>query len=132
MVAFFDSLAEWEVTNKEFAALLNRLEPMPDQVVEAGKVKNQRALTMADNRRQDIVGLYLGDPRVTPWKGTALGVLQAFNTYDQQVKSVQGERIERKLLNTLDGSVDKFDGLVLTHLADIAGRDVRDLATVGA
>jgi phage/plasmid-like protein (TIGR03299 family) len=41
-----------------------------------------RLLTMAQNKRNRLQGLYRNDSRVSPWKGTAHGVLQAVNTYE--------------------------------------------------
>lgn len=130
MAAMVDALVKWEVTNKEFAQLLNRLQPVPEEIIEGGKVKNTRAVTMATTRREAIVGLYLNDHRAAPWKGTALGVLQAYNTWDQQVRQVNGERVERKMLATFSGEVDKFDQGVIAHLGEITGVEVRELVGV--
>lgn len=124
MVAFIDSLAEWEVTNKDFARLMNTLQPVPEKQIEGGKVTNQRAITVADKRRSDITGLYLKDDRAAPWKGTALGVLQAFNTWDQQERDIKGERVERRMLHTLGDEVAKFDRQVLDTLAAITEREL--------
>lgn len=128
VATFFEKLTEWEVTNKQFKAILDSIEPMPDPVTgDGGKVTNQRAITMADNRRLVITKLYVEDHRAAPWKGTALGVLQAFNTFDQQERSVNGQRIERQMVATLDGSVGKYDREVLDMVGRHTGHHLDEL-----
>jgi phage/plasmid-like protein (TIGR03299 family) len=124
---FFDKLAAWEVTNRQFKAVLDELEPVELPDVVDGKVKNQRKITMAENRRNAIASLYVSDHRAAPWQGSALGVLQAFNTFDQQERNVVGERVERQMLDTLAGSVRAFDHRVLDMVGMVTGRDAKDL-----
>jgi hypothetical protein len=58
--------------------------------------------------------------RVSPWKGTAFGVVQMVNTYDQHLSIVRGaERAERNQLNFITGKVDTLDASVLTTLARV-------------
>ena len=50
-----------------------------------------RALTHAANKRRDLDQLYrYKNARATPWQGTAHGVLQAVNTYEQLLRPVRG------------------------------------------
>jgi len=137
MTAFVEELAEWEVTNQEFKTLMNQLDPVPEVKLgtgdKQGQIINQRAITLASNRRSEITTLYLKDDRVSPWKGTALGVLQAWNTWDQHERGVNsagevkgkmdGGTIERQMVSTLGGDVAKFDATVLNTLAEICERD---------
>lgn len=120
-MAFFDRLAEWEVTNLQFKAMLDALMPVPPTEMVNGKqtAGNKRAQTIAENKRAAIAQMYIHDPRAAQWQGTALGVLQAFNTWDQQEGNQDGSKVERQMLNTLNGAVEKFDHLVLNTLADI-------------
>ena len=130
MVEFFDKLSEWEVSNKDYLATLDQIVPVPDEVKdEKGKVTNKRGITMADNKRLEITKLYAEDFRASQWAGTALGVLQAFNTYDQWVKDIRGgsQRVERQTIGTISGDVQKFDQMVLTTLADVTGKDMTEL-----
>jgi len=49
---------------------------------------------MADTKRDSLTTLYRSDPRVSPWAGTAHGVLQAVNTYEHHEGVVRGERAD--------------------------------------
>lgn len=133
VTAFFERLADVDVTNKQFRQILDRLEPMPDPVLDDGKVKNQRAITMAESRREEIVQLYVSDDRAAPWKGSALGVIQAFNTWDQQQRAVTngagGGHLERQMVATLDGSVSKFDREVYDAVDTVTGGRIAELVS---
>ena len=56
-----------------------------------------------------LAGLYWSDPRVSPWAGTAHGVLQAVNTYEHHQGVVRGERAERNGLKTITGDFGRLD-----------------------
>lgn len=106
------SLADWEVTEKDWNSLLDQLVPVPT----GGKTT--KGETMANTKRDQLVELYVRDPRVAPWNGTALGALQAFNTWEQHEKSIRGDvgRPERNMANVLKGASAKFDSEVLNTL----------------
>lgn len=133
-MAFFDKLAEWEVTNQHFKDMLDVLVPVPDAEFDNGKQTSgsKRKQTIADNKRGALAKMYVADPRVSQWQGTALGVLQAFNTWDQQDGNERGAKVERQMLGTLAGDVGKFDGLVLDTLAKVTDRKLDELIVVGA
>jgi hypothetical protein len=48
-----------------------------------------RAMTIAENKRNEILNLYRDDARSAPWNGTAFGVLQAFNTWNHHFATVK-------------------------------------------
>ena len=57
------------------------------------------------------------DPRVSPWTGTAHGVLQAVNTYDHYEGIVRGaDRAERNSLKTLTDGYRDLDRTTLQTL----------------
>jgi hypothetical protein len=66
----------------------------------------------------EIAALYQNDNRVAPWKGTALGVLQAFNTWGHHVRATRGDtnRVERNMIEAINGTTDKSDRDVLALL----------------
>ena len=68
-----------------------------------------RSRTMADNKRDMLITLYRSDPRVSPWTGTAHGVLQAVNTYEHHDGVIRGDRAERNGLKTLTGEFGRLD-----------------------
>lgn len=122
MVEFFDRLADWEVTNDQFRQVLDAVEPEVTEKVVDGKVVNQRACTTAVTKRTEIVRCYKHDGRANVWDSTALGALQAFNTWDQQIRGgIKTERVERQMLNTLGSDVATFDSIVLNSLSDVTG-----------
>ena len=74
-----------------------------------------RSQTIADNKREAIVQLYRHDDRVAPWAGTAFGVVQAFNTWQQHVVTVKGQktRVQRNYENVVTNVGDNFDRSIL-------------------
>ena len=61
--------------------------------------------------------LWSSDPRVSPWTGTAHGVLQAVNTYDHHEGVVRGaDRAERNNLKTLTDGYRDLDRTTLQTL----------------
>jgi phage/plasmid-like protein (TIGR03299 family) len=99
-------LCQLPVSEADFAAFLAEFAPIP--TIEDGA--NTRGLTMAENKRDALSTLWASDARVSPWRGTAYGVVQAVNTYSQHVQTVRGaHRDERNLLSTLSGDWDALD-----------------------
>lgn len=104
-------LCGWNVTDLQFGKVI-------DKLVVAGDT--QRSKTIADTKVSTIKGLYRSDPRCAPWKGTAFGVLQAFDTFERHYATVRGvSRPERNLMGTIDGSYDAVDQQVLKTLASV-------------
>lgn len=111
IVAEITRLAEWEVTEKQFAKVVDILCPVPKL-----EESTQTAVTRAENKRSTIASLYKYDERVAPWNSTALGVMQAFNTYEHHVAGSAKNRGERNMLNALTGKTEKSDIKVLETL----------------
>lgn len=74
--AVLESLLADEVSDNKFGKFLEAFVPIKDDDAPAKKTRSER-------KRQDITQLYKSDARVQGWKGTAFGVVQAVNTYDQ-------------------------------------------------
>ena len=88
-----------------------------------GDDASKRAVTMAEARRERLTEMWKSDPRVAPWggggrnTGSAWGVVQLVNTFDQHETSVKrgemsdadkaGVRWERSILSAVDGTLDK-------------------------
>lgn len=96
-------LCREHVSDSQWDAIVDELcGPIPTDV--------GRGQTLANNKRDELNGLYRSDPRCSPWSGTAYGAVQTFNTYAQHVQSVRGaHRDERNLLSTLAGDWDTHD-----------------------
>lgn len=81
-----------------------RIEVMDIMAPPPGKGASARGVTMANNKRDALVGLSR-DSRVSPWVGTAFGELQRYNTFDHHLSNVRGGggRSERNTWRTLSG-----------------------------
>lgn len=118
-------LCQWEVTDRQFQEFLKKLVPDPDQskLTERGFKGSQ---TRADAKRDAIWTLYQTDPRVTPWRKTAFGALQATNTYmlhEQNIRKVGSGldgRTARNMEATLTGKFDLADLNALSILRKVA------------
>jgi phage/plasmid-like protein (TIGR03299 family) len=99
------------VTEVQWADIVERLVPMPEKTEDS----STRATTIAENKRVAIDELYRYDSRVSPWSGSAFGVLQAFNTYTHHVANIQGNTIrqERNFLNAITAKTAAVDTKVL-------------------
>lgn len=111
------------VSSLEFRQVLEALVPIEDDA-------SKRAKSMAMDKRQVLGRLYQWDPRVAPWKGTAFGVIQAFNTWTHHEQgglpagsatSKLRARGERNAMRAITGETERNDAEVLKVLADIVG-----------
>lgn len=106
-------LTRKEVTPRTWDRILDAIAPLPEHNGEA----RTRALTMAENKRDQLTQLWNHDPRVAPWSGTAFGVWQAVNTYQHHVAIVRGAgRAERNMMAAVDGSYQEKDNAAMTRV----------------
>ena len=105
------------VSNQDWQAFLDTHIP---QVTPTGQPLTGRASTLADRKRAVLQQLWTRDPRVSPWAGTAHGVLQAVNTYDHHEGVVRGaDRAERNSLKTLTDGYRHLDRTTLQTLTRV-------------
>jgi phage/plasmid-like protein (TIGR03299 family) len=98
-----------------------------DKFVPFDPTASKRSQTMSDNKRGELNRLYKHDERVAPWNGTAWGVYQAVNTYDQHHAIARGlgegnqavARKGRSLLALSGGDLDKQVDAVRATLAAV-------------
>lgn len=115
------TLCNTTVTDAQFDAFLASIAPIPEE--------DGRGRTMAENRQGEFRKLWNSDPRVTPWKGTAFGVVQAANTYEHHLKAVRGGgtdedakrfvRAERNMDRAVRGDADALDTATLATLTRV-------------
>lgn len=106
------ALTAVKVTPKQWSKFVNLVAPTE------GKEKN--ALTLAENKQAKLTTLWKADERVAPWNGTAWGVVQAMNTYNQHESIVRGTiRPERNMLNFLSGKTAEQDDATLETLGKV-------------
>ncbi len=73
----------------------------------------KRSQTIAEGKRAQLTHLYRTDPRVTPWKGTGLGAMNAVSTWEQHLAPARGldkasegrARYGRSLMKATDGTL---------------------------
>ena len=93
------------------------LDTYVSRVDKTGVPLKGRALTLADKKRDTLQRLYRHDLRVSPWAGTAHGVIQAINTYEHHESIVRGaQRAERNMLRAIAGDFGRLDRITLSTL----------------
>ncbi|ABW12007.1 hypothetical protein Franean1_2577 [Parafrankia sp. EAN1pec] len=102
-------LCALDVSDRQWAAFLDAHAPMPEE--------KGRARTSAEKHRDTFNRLWNHDERVSPWRGTGWGVVQAVNTYTHHEQTVRGaSRAERNMLRAVTGGADSLDGSTLATL----------------
>lgn len=103
-----------KVTDAHFRRILDAIVPVPKD--------EGRGRTVASKKQGEIIALYRNDKRVAPWKGTAFGVAQAFNTHAQHVAQVRKgtPRVIRNMENVVKGKFAQVDANVLAVIAATA------------
>lgn len=99
-----ETLLAIKVSDNQFDKFLTKFAP-------ATGADGANKQTRADNVREQLKNLYISDERVSPWKGTGYGVLQAVNTYRQHERPIRGNTIavERTMMETLKGKNAEAD-----------------------
>lgn len=107
-------LCAWKVSESQWDKVLSTLVPVPEE--------DGRGKTVALTKQAEVTNLYRSDSRAAPWRGTALGVLQAFNTHAQHVAGVRKNALRqvRNMENVLSGKSGASDARVLEVLAGVA------------
>ena len=94
-------LAKVQVSDAQWSEFVKIMFPAADDA-------SKRAITRAENNRERLTQLYKADERVAPWHGTALGVMQAANTFDIWERGTRGDT---------DPNVRQFDDMLSGTLA---------------
>jgi Domain of unknown function (DUF932) len=73
-----------------------------------------------EKKRASLERLWRHDARVSPWKNTAWGVVQAVNTWAHHEQTVRGStRLERNMLRAVDGTTWTLDRTTLATLRPV-------------
>lgn len=106
-------LCEVDVTDKQFGAVMDIIAPLPED--------EGRGRTVAEKKRAELITLWHADERVTPWKNTAWGIVQAFNTWDHHKRGVRKglHRGQKNMAAALDGTTAASDAATLQALSDV-------------
>ena len=100
-----------KVSDVQWEKFLGQMFPLKDDAAPQAKTK-------VDKDKDVFRTLWTSDERVTPWKNTAFGVLQAVNTHRQHIRATRGGtlRVERNMMDTLTGYTEAADKLVMGKL----------------
>ncbi|MFJ1767991.1 DUF932 domain-containing protein [Amycolatopsis sp. NPDC088138] len=95
-------LCQTTVTDRAWKAFLDAHTPIPEQP--------GRGRTNAANKRTALTRLWTSDSRVSPWKNTGWGVVQAVNTHLHHEAVIRGAgRAERNMTRVMTGELAKHD-----------------------
>lgn len=128
MMEELNRLTAWSVTDDQFDNLVKELFPINMAEVtfideHGNKVTKQidqqdtRSAGKQNPKRDLLNGLWREDPRVAPWKNTALGVVQATTTYHQHFSGSDKGRYNRNYTRLLSNQQSEYDKMVLDKLA---------------
>jgi phage/plasmid-like protein (TIGR03299 family) len=97
-------LLDTAFTDQQFEKFLTKLILVKD-------TESKQALTRSDNLKSEFLTLWREDERVSPWRGTAFGVMQAVNTHRQHMRSTRKGNliVERTMLESLNGKLERLD-----------------------
>lgn len=103
------------VTDAEWRRFLDAYVPLPED--------KGRGLTIAENKRMQLQNLYTRDAACAPWNGTAMGVVQAVNTWTHHLSTVKGTtRTYRNQSAAMRGEWDKVDNATYKTLVSVLSR----------
>lgn len=156
-------LANAEVSEAHFVKWLNEMVPVPEikkTIVTIKSIQGEdtqvekvstNAQTAAIKRQDKLTEMWDNDPRVAPFKGTRLGILQLWNTFQQHETGVKATkalgagddeqskkdarvkaRIEKNMDSMLSGAQTKEDITALSVIARIQADDKQLVAAVPA
>jgi phage/plasmid-like protein (TIGR03299 family) len=114
IVAEVTKYANVKVNDREWEAIIQRIFPVNNDPQVA-----KQAISRVENKQERIRDMYKYDPRVAPFAGTALGVIQAFNTYGQHNIGKDQTRAERNMFNAITGKIEASDKQVMAVLNDL-------------
>ena len=115
-VKAIENLTNQVVTDEQFWKIVDLVDPVS---INDSKTKQ----TLTENKRNHLDTLWNVDPRVAPYKGTAWGVVQAYNTYNHHlsIKRTSSSREERNYMNFLSGKTGDTDRKVVVSIKKVTG-----------
>lgn len=118
VTADIERMLSVEVSDLQWSKFVTAHAPIADDA-------SKRSISMAETKREALTGLYRTDMRVAPWAGTAWGVVQAVNTYNEHFAIVRNvDPFERKMTRAIKGQVGTDDAGTLVTLGKVIGREL--------
>lgn len=116
-MAELDALMAWSVSDQTFTKLVEQMTPIT--LTTDGTTQVKKSVTVQNKKREGLQSLWRFDERVAPWRGTALGVVQAFTTYDQHISGNDDKRAQRNYNRLINGQQSTADALVISRLREL-------------
>jgi phage/plasmid-like protein (TIGR03299 family) len=125
MMEELERLSAWAVTDNQFSKLVADLFPITTSTeIIKGLDGQETRIEVIDTRsagkqnpkREIMENLWRQDERVTPWKNTALGVLQASTTFHQHFSGSDKNRYNRNYTRLLTNQQAEIDSHLLSRL----------------
>lgn len=111
-------LTSTKMTDAQFEQVVDMIAPLPD--ADAGH-KTTRGNTIAEGKRDELWRLWRNDERVNPWRFTAFGAYQAYNTFQHHSLAVRGGTMaERNMLNMVTGKTEANDNAMVKRIMELA------------
>lgn len=126
MMKELERLNAWHVTDNDFTKLVEDLFPislttemvkMLDGTVQKVQKNETRSEGKQNPKREIMENLWRNDPRVAPWRNTALGVLQASTTFQQHFSGSDKNRYTRNYTRLLTNQQAENDKRLIERLA---------------
>lgn len=102
-----------DITDAEWSRFVEAHVPIKDET-------SKRSVTMSTKVREGLAKMWNTDTRVTPWRGTAWGAIQAVNTYAHHESIVRNVgRVERNMMRVVEGKAAEGDRTAVATLASV-------------
>ena len=115
MVDFVDGLADVTVSEAQWEEIVAQLVPIPEKSLP-------RVAARLQNKREELNHMWNDDPRCAPWKGSALGAFQVFNTFAQYVAGPDDKRMDRNIARAVTDKGLQEDRECVSTIRQIAAR----------
>lgn len=118
-LAEIERLMDMDVTDEQFAKIVAMIDPIKD----GENSTRSTGTTRSTNRNEEYNTLWNFDQRVAPFKNTAWGTIQVFNTYNQHKATVRAKTVrqEANMLNFLTGKTGQTDMKVRNAIQVVCG-----------
>lgn len=127
MMQELHELAAINVSRRQWNSIMDIIEiiganPKRPFYVPTSKEAKPLAISRAEDRRSQLDHTYTRDPMAKDWRGTALGVVQAVNTWETHYKQVRGNRVTRNLDKAIRGHFGATDRNTVQAIASVLER----------
>ena len=106
MIDFVDTLADIAVSDAQW-------EQIVEQLVTITEKSEPKVRARLENKKDVFNEMWTSDYRCAPWRGSAFGVFQVFNTHRQHIAGKEDSRLDRNMRNLFTATGLKEDRRIL-------------------